>query len=882
MPAPVAPLPVPTAVPVPVPKPVAAPLPVAARIPITKSVGPLVMAPKPDGTPARPTPVPTAASAPTPTPVNALAPVAAAAPTVLTAPAVPVPPASTDTAAGREFWRGVLALGGFSAVPRWSRTPADGVAHHEVAIPGLLAAALDDLATELGVPADTLLLGAHAAVLAALTGERDVTTGLVAVPGGHPLPLRTGTMTGSWRTVLAALHRTRASVTEHRDHPIDALRAELGATGPLFEAVFEPQPSGDDAPLPADAVLRVAVQERDTGSTLRLSYRRDALDAEAAARIADYHVTALRLMIADPHRDAERVGAGLLSAEELRYQLDGLAGPRVALPDRRFHELFERRVAAHPDAPAMVHGERTWTYRELNTHANQIGRALLSRGLRREDVVAVVTERNFNWAAAVLGIFKAGGAYLPVEPVFPADRIATTLARAECRFVLTEPSSCENVDSALRQLEKLGHADQLDGMERMLIGGLYAEGHPHDDLEVEVAADQLAYIFFTSGATGEPKGAMCEHAGLLNHLYAKIRDLRMGRLPERDGDWDGRLDTAPDVVVAQTAPQCFDISLWQLVSALLVGGRTVLVEQEIVLDVARFVGRIERSRVSVLQVVPSYLEALVGYLEHEPRELPALGCVVVTGEALHKELVQRWFAVRPGRLLVNAYGLTETSDDTNHEVMERVPDTERVPLGRPVINVRVYVVDEHLDPVPLGAVGEIVHSGVCVGRGYVNDHDRTCAVFLADPLRPGERLYRGGDFGRWLPDGRLEFLGRRDTQVKLAGHRIELGEIESSLLAVPGVREAAVVVSGTGDRRRLVAFYTGSRLAVGEPRRRLVAALPDYMVPSAFHWQPELPLTDHGKVDRAVLTALADEVDAPVTRVADDEADDRQRVRGRS
>ena len=218
-------------------------------------------------------------------------------------------------------------------------------------------------------------------------------------------------------------------------------------------------------------------------------------------------------------------------------------------------------MRAHPDAVAAVHGDRQWTYRELNARANRLGRALLARGLRREGVVAVVTERNLDWMAAVLAIFKAGGVYLPIEPHFPADRIATTLSRAECGLVLTEPGSTATLDQAL---------DSLPGVQTLLVDAAYEEDHADGDLGIAVAPDQLAYIYFTSGSTGEPKGAMCEHAGMLNHLYAKIDDLEIG---------EGQ-------VVAQTAPQCFDISLWQLVSALLVGGRTLLVEQEVILDVA--------------------------------------------------------------------------------------------------------------------------------------------------------------------------------------------------------------------------------------------------------------------------------------------------------
>src|SRR5207245_6553271 len=271
-------------------------------------------------------------------------------------------------------------------------------------------------------------------------------------------------------------------------------------------------------------------------------------------------------------------------------------------------------------------------------------------------------------------------------------------------------------------------------------------------------------------------------------------------------------------VVAQTAPQCFDISLWQLISALLAGGRTLIIEQEAILDAKRFVGKIADARVAVVQVVPSYLEVVLSYLAQEPRELRDLRCVSVTGEALKKELAQPWFAAQPGIKLINAYGLTETSDDTNHEVMDRAPDRERVPLGRPIGNVHVYVVDEHLSLVPLGAPGEIVFSGVCVGRGYINDTEGTRRAFLADPHREGNRLYRSGDYGRWLPDGKLEFLGRRDSQVKISGFRIEIGEIEGALVRLPGVRDGAVVVSN----KQLIAFYSGAEpLDANALRKRL-------------------------------------------------------------
>jgi amino acid adenylation domain-containing protein len=733
------------------------------------------------------------------------------------------------TEIGREFWRARLVASGFTAIPRWTLDRAAGVASYETTIPGDLAAALHRLAEELGAPLSSVLLAAHAKVLAALSGEREVVTGYVVVAGGPPLPCRLTTEPEPWRALLLDTRQGESELLSHQDVVVADLRRELGLTEPSFETVFDP--TGEEGHLAEDTVLWVGIAQTDGPLVLRLQYRTEAISADYASRIAGYHLAALALIAADP--DAEHGRQSLLSAEELEYQLEGLAGPRRELPDRRLHEIFEQRVRAHPDAVAAEHGDQRWTYRELNARANRLGRALLARGLNREGVVAVVTERNLDWMAAVLAIFKAGGVYLPIEPHFPADRIATMLQRAGCGLVLTERGSATTLGQAL---------DSLSGIQTLLVEAVSAEDDDDGDLGVDVAPDQLAHIYFTSGSTGEPKGAMCEHAGMLNHLYAKVEDLDIG---------EGQ-------AVAQTAPQCFDISLWQLVSALLVGGRTVIIERDVFLDIERFVDTIVDRRVAALQVVPSYLEVVVTYLGQQPRRLADLRRVSVTGEALTMELTRRWFAVKPEIRLVNAYGMTETNDDTNHEVMDRAPDSERIPLGSPINNVHVYVVDEHLSPAPLGAPGEIVFSGICVGRGYINDPGRTRLAFMTDPHREGQRLYRSGDQGRWLPNGKLEFLGRKDTQVKIRGFRIEIGEIENALLRAPGVRQAAVVVAGqVQERKRLVAFYSGRRLAIDVLRDRLGESLPEYMIPSAFHWREGLPLNANGKIDKKALSALA-------------------------
>jgi non-ribosomal peptide synthetase component F len=456
-----------------------------------------------------------------------------------------------DLAPDREFWGGVLLTGGFTAIPRWSVDPATGTAEHEAKIPDDLIATLRRLAAELEITATSVLLAAHAKVLAALSGERDVATGYVAQQGGRPLLCRLTTEPDSWRTLLLTTRQAESELLAHADFPVDDLRRDLGLTEAFFETVLDPtgldptglhptglaasgfDPTHDDRALSEDTVLWVGTSGDDGQLTLRLRYRTDVLDADAAARIGGYHLTALELITADP--DAEHQRQSLLSAEELDFQLEALDGPRRELPDRRVHELFEEQVQAHPDATAAVHGTRQLTYQELNGRANRLARALQVRGIGAEDVVAVVTERNLDWMAAALAIFKAGGVYLPIEPHFPADRIAAMLTRAGCGLVLTEPGSTANLDQAMKLLPEA---------QALFIEAAYQEDHADSNLGLDVDKDQLAYIYFTSGSTGEPKGAMCEHAGMLNHLFAKIDDLEIG---------EGQ-------VVAQTAPQCFDNS----------------------------------------------------------------------------------------------------------------------------------------------------------------------------------------------------------------------------------------------------------------------------------------------------------------------------------
>ncbi|MFG3578667.1 amino acid adenylation domain-containing protein [Micromonospora chersina] len=499
-------------------------------------------------------------------------------------------------------------------------------------------------------------------------------------------------------------------------------------------------------------------------------------------------------------------------------------GPQRPLPDRRAHELFEEWVRKTPTATAVVHRGQRWTYADLDAAANRVATAVLAAGLEREGVVAVCSERTLEWLAAIIGIFKAGGVYLPIDPAYPDERIAGLLRRSGSAIALVEAGVSDVVfhDAGVRTLPVAPAAAE-------------GSGRP----QVEVADSDLAYIYFTSGSTGEPKGASCEHAGMLNHLLAKIDTFEL----------------RPGTVVAQTAPQCFDISLWQAFAPLLVGGSTLIVDPETVLDVPVLLRLLAQERVAVLQVVPSYLDVLVTRLEGGDQAPDALRMLGVTGEAVTAAVLKRWFAWCPGVPVVNAYGATEASDDTTHEVITSVSEGDQVSVGVPIPNVFVDVVGPDGLPIDDDGVGEITFSGVCVGRGYVNDPVRTAEAFEDDPVRAGLRRYRSGDYGQWLPDGRLRFIGRRDEQVKISGMRVEVGEVEAQLLRVPGVRTACVLVMPDGASKRLAGFYTAES-PLADVAESLADLVPQQMVPRTLRWMPELPLTDNGKVDKRALADL--------------------------
>jgi acyl-coenzyme A synthetase/AMP-(fatty) acid ligase len=339
---------------------------------------------------------------------------------------------------------------------------------------------------------------------------------------------------------------------------------------------------------------------------------------------------------------------------------------------------------------------------------------------------------------------------------------------------------------------------------------------------------------------------MIKHQGMLNHLYAKILDLQ---LSETD-------------VIAQTASPCFDISVWQFLVALLVGGQVRIFSDEIAHNPNRLLSQIARSRVSVLEIVPSLLRAVLDQAESGLRqkvELPNLRWLLLTGEALPPDLCQRWLRLYPGIPIVNAYGPTECSDDVAHYIIDEPPAREaiNVPVGKPIANTQLYILDSNMNPVPIGATGELCVGGDGVGRGYINNPAQTASAFFPSPFATGsgERIYKTGDLAKYLADGRMEFLGRMDHQVKLRGYRIELGEIESALRQHVTIKEAVVLAKGENNNRLVAYLLSGDweNLPASELKEYLRRRLPEYMVPSAYVWMKKMPVTTTGKLDRAAM-----------------------------
>ncbi|HVI46517.1 MAG TPA: amino acid adenylation domain-containing protein, partial [Chitinophaga sp.] len=492
-------------------------------------------------------------------------------------------------------------------------------------------------------------------------------------------------------------------------------------------------------------------------------------------------------------------------------------------------EIFDEQAAECPDAVAVVFEGIKYTYATLLERTNRLARYLQQKGVSTDVPVPVCFNRSPDMIIGILGIMKAGGAYVPVDPQYPESRISYMLEDTHASIVVTTADIAHRFSFAR-------HIDIV----RLDADSAAIAAQPAAVPENIVRPGDLAYLIYTSGSTGKPKGVMVEHAGMLNHLYAKVNDLQITN----------------QSVVAFTASYTFDISVWQLFSALLCGGATVIYSSQLILQPAALLQAINNDRITIWELVPSYLAALLQ--EQYTAPLASLQYLLVTGEAVSQPLLAQWFKHKVyGRIpVVNAYGPTEASDDICHYFMYDTPESTNVPLGRPIQNTHLYVAN-NMRLCPVGVTGEICVSGICVSRGYLNRPELTAEKFIDNPFDTDSRyrMYRTGDLGRWLPDGTIEYQGRVDDQVKIRGFRIELGEIETALQLCGNISQAAVLVKTDGNgNKRLVGYV----VSVGTFDKEQVVAelksrLPEYMIPTFFIELDRLPLTANGKVDRKAL-----------------------------
>ncbi len=727
-----------------------------------------------------------------------------------------------------------------------------------------LARELEALSRRHGVTVFMTLLAAFDLLLWRYTGQRDLLVGTSVANRNrveienligffvNTLVVRSD-LTGdpSPAQLLARVRDRTLDAYAHQDLPFEKLVDELRpnrdlSRSPLFQVMLTfqnlPPTALHLAGLTLEAMapeiggakfdFELLVAETPGDWEVTVEYNRQLFDRTTMRRLLAHWRIVLESVARDPERRlCELV---ILAGAERQQQLVEWNSTGRRLPAGCFDDLFRAQVARTPAAAAAVYAEQSLSYAELSRRAGGLARQLIAHRVGPDVVVALLAERGLDLLTAMLATFRTGAAYLPLDPRHPPRRHREILERSHVSVVLVSRDLAGLLSAAEQELA-------ASSLRVLVLEDLLAARGQAREPAARSLPSNLAYVIYTSGSTGVPKGAMVEQRGMLNHLAAKIRDLDLG----------------PRDRVAQNASQCFDISVWQFLAALVVGARVVIYGDEVAHDPERLLDRVRRDGITILELVPSVMQLLVG--DREPPPLPGLRWLVPTGEALPPELARRWQRAWPQIPLLNAYGPTECSDDVSHHAVRMPIDAElvNVPIGRAVANMRLYVFDRDLRPVPIGVPGELFVAGAGVGRGYLREPGRTAEAFVPDPFDDGGRIYRTGDLIRFLPDGTLEFLGRIDFQVKIHGHRIELGEIEVALGRHADVDQAVVVVQEPRpDVKRLVAWLVpraGRHIAEDELRESLQQSLPDYMVPAFFATLDALPLTANGKVDRKAL-----------------------------
>ncbi|HEX2211053.1 MAG TPA: amino acid adenylation domain-containing protein, partial [Longimicrobium sp.] len=555
-----------------------------------------------------------------------------------------------------------------------------------------------------------------------------------------------------------------------------------------------------------------------------LEYATDLFDEPTIRRMAG-HLERLLQQAAD-HPDRPLSALSLLDQAELTRVVEEWNRTEARYPaELCIHQLFETQAARTPDAVAVVFEDQVLTYAELDARANQLANHLVHLGVGPEERVGLCLERSLEMVVCILAVLKVGGAYVPVDPGYPAERIAWMLSDSAVPVLLTQQRLRRGLPGTrARTIAVDAQWDEI-------------AAESAENPGIRATPQDLAYVIYTSGSTGRPKGVMNAHGAVVNRLCWMQAEYGL---------------TADDVVLQKT-PFGFDVSVWEFFWPLQQGATLVVARPDGHRDPAYLQDVIERCGITTLHFVPSMLAEFVDAARAD--RCASLKRVICSGEALPPALVERFHArLPPYTNLYNLYGPTEAAVDVSHWPVPR-GSLDSVPIGRPVWNTRLYVLDASLAPVPVGLSGELYIGGVQVARGYLNRPGLTAERFVPDPFTRGARLYRTGDRARWRDDGALEYLGRLDHQVKIRGLRIEPGEIEAALRRHPDVADCAVIVreDAPGDPR-LVAYTVGGADAEAL-RAHLRSSLPEYMVPAAFVALERLPVTPNGKLDRRALPA---------------------------
>ncbi|MGW6933610.1 non-ribosomal peptide synthase/polyketide synthase [Lentzea sp. NPDC054927] len=737
---------------------------------------------------------------------------------------------AVDSAEHREFWREVVATHAPLTLPTGWGAPGPRELHH---VRVDLAAQLDGLralAERAGTSLKSVLLAGHLKALSLLTHESAFHSGLVlhgrleTEGGDRVLGMHLNTVpfphTGTARTWLELVEQTFAAesgVWPHRRFPLPEIQREAGG-GRLLDVLFDFLDFHQLDAAVTDLAAGVGRTSNEfalnviaVGGAVTLTGGSDLLAPAHLDRLAGIYRAVLTAMAADPFGDATTSPL----PERDRILAAG-TGDTVELPHATVLDLIEAQVLATPDAIAVRFGAEVLSYRELDRRANRIAHHLLGLGAGPETLVGVCLDRDLDLVPALLGVWKTGAGYLPLDPSVPTERLALMLADTGHPVVLTAPQ----------------HADRLTG-DLVLLSETDLSAQPATAPARVTEPDNLAYVIYTSGSTGRPKGVMATHRGLLNYLLWTVE--------------------AYSACGGGGAPLfssiAFDLGIPNLFAPLLSGQSATLLPQDV--DTAELGAQLAATAPhSFIKLTPGHLDLLTHQLTaDQARDLA--GLVIAAGDAFPTSLVRRWRELAgTGTPLATEYGPTEITIGNSGQRIDDLPGTDLIPLGESIPNSAMHVLDAHGEPAPIGVPGEVYISGTGLARGYLGQPALTAERFLPDPHgQAGSRRYRTGDLGRLLPDGSLESLGRMDNQVKIRGYRVELGEIQAELTGWPGVTDAVVALR----EDTLVAYLTGEPVDTAELRAGLAARLPEYMVPSAFVRLDAIPLTANGKVDQRAL-----------------------------